>query len=158
MRSTHNCQFFFARKYQGEGPRVFPLFASCQKVCVLSEGEEDEGAGVPYGMGDDEGREASREEAVDEAPAAAYDSCRHDQHEVERRQMDERVAGRGSYQARVGAPARHHSPLDEAAPEDLLCRTDDEEEQDANDGRRRAALHGVDHIHLSAGAGRRICG
>ena len=42
--------------------------------CILSEGEENEGTGVPYGMGDDEGREASREEAVDEAPAAAYDS------------------------------------------------------------------------------------
>ena len=37
--------------------------------CVLSEGEENEGAGVPYGMGDDEGREALREEAIDEAPA-----------------------------------------------------------------------------------------
>ena len=119
--------------------------------CVLSEGEEDEGAGVPYGMGDDEGREASREEAVDEAPAAAYDSCRHDQHEVERRQMDERVAGRGGHQSRVGAPARHHPSLDEAAPEDLLCRTDDEEEQDGNDGGGRAALHGVDHIYLAAG-------
>lgn len=39
--------------------------------CVLSEGEENEGAGVPYGMGDDEGREALREESIDEAPAAA---------------------------------------------------------------------------------------
>lgn len=71
--------------------------------CILSEGEEDEGAGVPYGMGDDEVREALRDEAIDKAPAAAYDSCRHDQHEVERRQMDECVAGRGSYQSRVGA-------------------------------------------------------
>ena len=99
--------------------------------CILSEGEEDEGAGVPYGMGDDESREALRDEAIDKAPAAAYDSCCHDQHEVERRQMDERVAGRGGHQSRVGAPARHHPPLDEAAPEDLLSRTDDEEEQEA---------------------------
>ena len=36
-------------------------------------------------------------------------------------------------------------------PRQKISSADDEEEQDGNDGRGRAALHGVDHIYLAAG-------
>ncbi len=98
----------------------------------------------------DEGGEVAGKEAIEQSPQRPDDECRHDEHEIEGRDVDGSVEKGGDEEACVGSEAAREVALGEGAPKDFLGRSDDEEEQEGNEGGVVAVAHVVDEIDLRA--------
>lgn len=122
-----------------------------EKKCEALNREPDKDGAVPKGVRDDQGSEPFGEEAVCEAPDEAGYCCGHDEHEVELGQMHKTVHKSGDYESDIRVPMCGKSFLDVSSPEDLLCRTDDEQHQKGEYQRILAILHAIDGVHLRTG-------
>ena len=81
----------------------------------------------------------------------SYHQRSHKQHEIERPHMYQRIEGKCDDNPHIDIPALGEAALHIAAPENLLGRTDDKQEQHADEGRGCAALHAINHVDLGAG-------
>ena len=128
-------------------------FFSAKGPHLPSDGEPYEDGGIPQGMAQEYGRKPVGKKPVEPAPGNAAHHGGHDEHEVQRCHMDQRVAGSGKEETHVGIVAQGEAALHISAPENLLGRPDEEEQQGADEPRTLARLHAIDEVHLRPGKG-----
>ncbi len=121
---------------------------------MVLERNDDKGERVPNRVGDDECGQVGREETIEKSPKRTDDKRRHDEHEIERWDVDRGIDKRGDDEARIGSEAAGEVALSERAPKDFFCRSNDEEQQETHDGGVVVILHGVDEIDLRTREGK----
>lgn len=70
----------------------------------MSDREDDEDAGIPDGVRDDKCRQPFGLYAVKKSPDKSADQSRHDQHEIERPDVNQRIDGCGCEESEIRTP------------------------------------------------------
>ena len=134
-------------------PTHAQVFTSKQRSSHASNREPNEDGSVPQSMAQDYGRKPVGKKPVEPAPGNAAHHGGHDKHEVQRCHMHQRVAGGGKEKTHIGIVAQGETTLHISAPENLLGRPDEEEQQGADEPRTLARLHAIDEVYLRTGKG-----
>ena len=114
----------------------------------LHDREPDEDGTVPDGVRDDDCSDLFGEEAVGEAPDEAGDHGSHDEHEIELGHMYKSVYESRQDESYIRVPACRKTVLDASAPEDFLCRADDQKHEQSKHPWIFSFLHSVDVVDL----------
>ena len=138
-----------ATRMRGRSPNL-NLFIGQTVEEKHSEREKHKGAGVPHGVGDDKGGEPLRAQTVEKSPEGSYHQRSHEQHEIERPHMYQRIEGKRDDKPHIDIPALGEAALHIAAPENLLGRADDKEQRHRQHARAEPVFHSIYRIHLCA--------